>query len=103
MQLFKMGGTITHKQALATGIIGAIVLLLLWYCQEKSFVLNVTHSIEEAVYLSNRIYILAPNPCKVQAVIDVNFDGRRTDAIRQTTAFANYVKQVEQVMSETHE
>ena len=26
-----MGGTITHKQALATGIIGAIVLLLLWY------------------------------------------------------------------------
>lgn len=30
-------------------------------------ILNVTHSIEEAVYLSNRIYILAPNPCKVQA------------------------------------
>lgn len=57
MQLFKMGGTI----------------------------LNVTHSIEEAVYLSNRIYILAPNPCKVQAAIDVNFDSRRTDAIRQTT------------------
>lgn len=27
----------------------------------------------------------------------------RTNAIRQTTAFANYVKQVEQVMSETHE
>lgn len=66
-------------------------------------ILNVTHSIEEAVYLSNRIYILAPNPCKVQAVIDVHFDGRRTDAIRQTTAFANYVKQVEQIMSETHE
>lgn len=63
-------------------------------------ILNVTHSIEEAVYLSNRIYILAPNPCKVQAVID---DGRRTDAIHQTAAFANYVKQVEQVMSETHE
>lgn len=62
-------------------------------------ILNVTHSIEEAVYLSNRIYILAPNSCKVQAVIN----GRRTDAIRQTTAFANYVKQVEQVMSETHE
>lgn len=232
MQLFKMGGTITHKQALATGIIGAIVLLLLWYLVTMSgegqfisilgksgksqllkiisgltqpdsgevldnvklplilrgvsdkeateramemikivglegnetkwgqypvlsggqlqrvsmaralvadnkillldeatgaldivmkreiqntildiyynakfdpTILNVTHSIEEAVYLSNRIYILAPNPCKVQAVIDVNFDGRRTDAIRQTTAFANYVKQVEQVMSKTHE
>lgn len=27
----------------------------------------------------------------------------RTNAIRQTAAFANYVKQVEQVMSETHE
>lgn len=89
MELFKMGGTITYKQALATGIIGAVVLLLLWYL----------------VTMSGEIIRpqILPNPCKVQAVIDVHFDGRRTDAIRQTTAFANYVKQVEQIMSETHE
>lgn len=31
MDLFKMGGTITRRQSMATGIIGAIVLLLLWY------------------------------------------------------------------------
>lgn len=43
-----------------------------------------------------------PKPT-VEPVIDVHFDGRRTDAIRQTTAFTNYVKQVEQIMSETHE
>ncbi len=41
-----------------------------------------------------------PKPT-VEPVIDVHFDGRRTDAIR--TAFANYVKQIEQIMSETHE
>ena len=79
------------------------ILDIYYNAKSDPTILNVTHSIEEAVYLSNRIYILAPNPCKVQAVIDVNFDGRRTDAIRQTAAFANYVKQVEQVMSETHE
>lgn len=43
-----------------------------------------------------------PKPT-VEPAIDVHFDGRRTDAIRQTTAFTNYVKQVEQIMSETHE
>ena len=62
-------------------------------------ILNVTHNIEEAVYLSNQIIILEPNPCHIKAVIDVYFDEPRTDAIRQTTQFADYVRQVEQVLA----
>ena len=64
-------------------------------------ILNVTHDIQEACYLSNRIYILEPNPCRVYKVIDVRYNtSNRTQAIKETPEFADYVRQVEQAMEE---
>ena len=64
-------------------------------------ILNVTHDIQEACYLSNRIYILEPNPCRVYKVIDVKYNTKnRTQAIKETPEFAEYVRQVEQAMEE---
>lgn len=66
-------------------------------------ILNVTHSIEEAVYLSNRIYILTANPCTIHSIIDIDFGSqyaRRTSEIRQTTKFSEYVSQIERIMDE---
>ena len=64
-------------------------------------ILNVTHDIQEACYLSNRIYILEPNPCRVYKVIDVRYNTtNRTQAIKETPEFAAYVRQVEQAMEE---
>ncbi|MBJ3774771.1 ABC transporter ATP-binding protein [Acuticoccus mangrovi] len=39
---------------------------------EKKTVIFVTHSIEEAVYLSDRIVILSPNPGEVSQVVDTS-------------------------------
>lgn len=64
-------------------------------------ILNVTHDIQEACYLSNRIYILEPNPCRIYKVIDVRYSTeKRTQAIKETPEFAEYVRQVEQAMEE---
>lgn len=64
-------------------------------------ILNVTHDIQEACYLSNRIYILEPNPCRVYKVIDVRYNTKkRTQAIKETPEFAEYVRQVEMAMEE---
>lgn len=64
-------------------------------------ILNVTHDIQEACYLSNRIYILEPNPCRIYKVIDVRYStSDRTQAIKETTEFAEYVRQVESAMEE---
>ena len=64
-------------------------------------ILNVTHDIQEACYLSNRIYILEPNPCRIYKVIDVRYNTeKRTQAIKETPEFAEYVRQVEQAMEE---
>jgi ABC-type nitrate/sulfonate/bicarbonate transport system ATPase subunit len=64
-------------------------------------ILNVTHDIQEACYLSNRIYILEPNPCRVYKVIDIRYNTpNRTQAIKETPEFAEYVRQVESAMEE---
>lgn len=64
-------------------------------------ILNVTHDIQEACYLSNRIYILEPNPCRVYKIIDVRYNAdKRTQAIKETPEFAEYVRQVEEAMEE---
>lgn len=61
-------------------------------------IISVTHNIDEAVYLSNRIYIMQANPCKVHTILDIDFDGKRTPEIRKSAKFTQYVQQVESIM-----
>lgn len=64
-------------------------------------VINVTHDISEAVYLSNRIYILKARPCSIYKIIDIDFGNiRRTQDIRNTDKFGEYVRQIEGIMNE---
>lgn len=61
-------------------------------------IISVTHNIDEAVYLSNRIYIMQANPCKVHTILDIDFEGKRTPEIRKSTKFSQYIQQVESIM-----
>ena len=64
-------------------------------------ILNVTHDIQEACYLSNRIYILEPNPCRIYKIIDIDYNQKeRTQSIKETPEFSEYVRQVESAMEE---
>jgi len=47
----------------------------------------VTHSVSEAVFLSSRIVVLAPNPGRISAVVDVPMPYPRTSAVRRSDAF----------------
>ena len=47
-------------------------LLDIWQ-KEKKTVLFVTHSIEEAIYLADRIAVITPRPARVDRIIDVPF------------------------------
>ena len=46
----------------------------------------VTHDVDEAVYLSDRIFVMTPRPAKIESIIDVeigrneNF-GRKRDSV----------------------
>jgi len=66
-------------------------------------IINVTHDISEAVYLSNRIIVLAANPCRIHAILKVDFGvAHRDEKIRETAKFAEYVMEVEGLMDEVN-
>jgi NitT/TauT family transport system ATP-binding protein len=55
--------------------------------RSRKSVIYVTHSIEEAVFLSDRIVVMTPRPGRILEVIPVPFDRPRTDATRLAPAF----------------
>jgi NitT/TauT family transport system ATP-binding protein len=60
----------------------------------------VTHSVAEAVFLSTRIVVLAPNPGRICAVVPVELPAARTAALRSTPAFDALVAQVSRTLRE---
>lgn len=54
----------------------------------------VTHSVAEAVFLSNRILVMAAHPGRVAAEIPVAFAGPRTPALRGERGFQEKVNEV---------
>ena len=66
-------------------------LLRLWSEERKTVVL-VTHSMEEAIYLSDRVVVLSPRPGRVQQELDVPLPRpRETADVRATADFARLV------------
>jgi NitT/TauT family transport system ATP-binding protein len=65
---------------------------------EHRTVLFVTHSVEEAIYLSDRIVVLTGRPAKVADDITVEFGVERTAALRLTDDFINLRRRVEKLL-----
>jgi ABC-type nitrate/sulfonate/bicarbonate transport system ATPase subunit len=66
-------------------------LLSLWSEERKTVVL-VTHSMEEAIYLSDRVVVLSPRPGRVHRVLDVPLPRPREGGdVRATAEFARLV------------
>ena len=63
-------------------------LLAIWQ-RERKTVVFVTHSIEEAIYLADRIVLFTPRPARIERVLDVPFDRPRTEDVKSTLAFVD--------------
>jgi NitT/TauT family transport system ATP-binding protein len=61
----------------------------------------VTHSVSEAVFLSDRVVVLAPNPGRVYAEFPVVLPAPRTSAIRSSPEFESIVSRVAHTLRET--
>jgi NitT/TauT family transport system ATP-binding protein len=62
--------------------------------EQKWTAVFVTHSVEEAVFLSSRIIVLAPNPGRIHEVFAIELPFPRTAALRETPEFGALVAQV---------
>jgi NitT/TauT family transport system ATP-binding protein len=60
-------------------------------------VVFVTHSIPEAVYLSNRVVVMSPRPGRITATIDVDL-GRRTEETREASEFFKKITEVREAL-----
>jgi NitT/TauT family transport system ATP-binding protein len=76
-------------------------LLELWARTRKTVVF-VTHSIPEAVFLSNKIVVMSPRPGRIIDVIETNFAHDRTLGIRETPEFLKIAHRVREGLREGH-
>lgn len=69
--------------------------LLELLAKEKKTVIFVTHSIEEAVYVSDQVVLLSPRPGKVQRIIRTEIDRSKSpDEIRRDKNYLDYVDDI---------
>jgi NitT/TauT family transport system ATP-binding protein len=61
-------------------------LLRIWE-QERKTVLFITHSMEEAVYLGDRVMLMTPRPGRVKEIIDVPLKRPRGQETEKSTTF----------------
>ena len=57
-------------------------------------VLFITHSITEAVFLSDRVLVMTPRPGRIDTTIDVDLPRPRRLAVRESPAFAAYAREI---------
>ncbi len=62
--------------------------------ETRTTVLFITHSVAEAVFLSDRVIVMTPRPGKIDRVIDIDLPRPRTLAMRETQRFADYNRQI---------
>ena len=60
-------------------------------------VVFVTHSISEAVYLSNRVVVLSPRPGRIHSTIDIDL-GRRSTETRESAEFFKKTTEVREAL-----
>jgi NitT/TauT family transport system ATP-binding protein len=68
------------------------LLTQIWEELHKT-ILFVTHDVEEAIFLSDRVFVMTARPGKVKAEIDVLLERPRSYEMKATEAFLNLKKQ----------
>lgn len=68
-------------------------LLKIWRKTHKT-ILFVTHNIQEAVFLSDRVVVMSPHPGRISAIVDIDIPRPRTLSDKNSVEFTNLVAKV---------
>jgi len=70
-----------------------IELQRIWLAEHKT-VIFVTHSINEAIFLGDRVVVMTPRPGRIAEIIDVDLPRPRRLALRGTPQFSDYASRI---------
>ncbi|MGA8007823.1 MAG: ABC transporter ATP-binding protein [Thiomonas sp.] len=68
---------------------------------EGTTIVFVTHDVEEALYLGDRVVVMAPRPGRIDSVIDVPFGRQREQDLKATVDFLAFKRQILNRIRET--
>jgi NitT/TauT family transport system ATP-binding protein len=69
----------------------------IWLRYGKTIIF-VTHSIAEAILLSDRMCIMAARPGRIIEIVDIDFPRPRTLAVRESPQFSTYTRRARQIL-----
>jgi NitT/TauT family transport system ATP-binding protein len=72
-------------------------LLRIWEKTNKTIVF-VTHSIEESIFLSDRVAVMTPSPGYIREIVDISLERPRRAEIKASEQFSLYRKQIWQLL-----
>lgn len=70
--------------------------------RERRTVMFVTHLVEEAIFLAERIVVLTRRPAQVRKILDVPLDYPRTPETKTTEKFISLRREIEGMLREEH-
>ncbi len=77
-------------------------LILEIMAEEQKTVIFVTHSVEEAVFIGNRIVVVSARPARVHSVVDVPFEFPRDADVKTTPEFMEIRREIEHLVREQY-
>jgi NitT/TauT family transport system ATP-binding protein len=71
------------------------------FTERRKTVVLVTHSISEAIFLSDRVFVMSQRPGTVEDILTIDLPRPRRLAIRESAEFGAYVRQVREIFEAT--
>jgi NitT/TauT family transport system ATP-binding protein len=65
--------------------------------EQGKTVLFITHSISEAVFLSNRVVVMSPRPGRIEEIVPIELAGERHVDIRDEAEFTRYTRHIRRI------
>ena len=70
------------------------------WTENRKTVLFITHSITEAVYLSDRVVVMSRNPGRIAEIISVDLPRPRALSVRETPGFGRYTAHIREIFTD---
>ncbi len=78
-----------------------IELLRIWEAMRKT-VIFVTHNIGEAVFLSDRVFVMTPRPGRLEGIVEIDLPRPRTPEIMREARYGELVFQIRRMLGVDH-